>query len=216
MWKVHPIEREKGTEMPNSDGMLTVADLIAELQKLDPNDIVSVNNGGNLTSNCPVEDLFKPFDPPPSNAKRRYTPAPALTPYFKSGGVTLYHSTWQQIVTTLQAGDVDVIITHPPFGDAMKWFARQAEFMRLFSHGADIRILDLPIHAEFGHPHVNNLDDVIHVVEETTGIIFDPFTGSGTTLVAAKMLGREAIGCEQEERFLRSAVKRLQETHERS
>ncbi|KKK77110.1 hypothetical protein LCGC14_2856890 [marine sediment metagenome] len=60
------------------------------------------------------------------------------------------------------------------------------------------------------HPTQKSLALIHYLIGKTrTQTILDPFMGSGTTLRAAKDLGRQAIGIEIEERYCEIAAKRL-------
>jgi DNA modification methylase len=67
-------------------------------------------------------------------------------------------------------------------------------------------------HARPDHPCPKPEPLMLELVQQFTDpgdVILDPFMGSGTTLYAAKRLGRKAIGCEVNERFAEIAAKRL-------
>lgn len=56
---------------------------------------------------------------------------------------------------------------------------------------------------------VNLLERLLRVVSEPGELVIDPFTGGGPTLLAARNLGRRAIGVEYEERYCEIAARRL-------
>lgn len=68
------------------------------------------------------------------------------------------------------------------------------------------------VHEPLNHPCPKPIHLLLVLIEQLTlpsHIILDPFMGSGTTLRAAKNLGRKAVGIEIEEKYCEMAVRRL-------
>lgn len=55
---------------------------------------------------------------------------------------------------------------------------------------------------------------IILSILKKEGIVFDPYCGSGTSLVAAKLLGHDYLGVEKSQKYVDSALKRLERCNE--
>lgn len=63
------------------------------------------------------------------------------------------------------------------------------------------------------HPTEKPVDILRQMIESSSIMgeaVYDPFCGSGSTLIAAVLEGRKAIGCEIDEKYCETAVKRFE------
>jgi DNA modification methylase len=60
-----------------------------------------------------------------------------------------------------------------------------------------------------GHPTPKPVGLMELLIAKTSGVVADPFAGSGATLVAARNLGRKVVGVEMEEKYCEIIATRL-------
>ena len=107
------------------------------------------------------------------------------------------------------AGDLDA--TYGQQWEAIL-FARKQRVALVGGRDRDILRYSRGSTVDYLHPTQKPLDLLRYLIQRhKCDTIIDPFMGSGTTLRAAKDLGRKAIGIEIEERYCEIAAKRLQQ-----
>lgn len=104
-------------------------------------------------------------------------------------------------------------------GDLEGDYANKTEFIlyaqkgrKLLSGGRDTNVLNYSRTNTDNHPTEKPIDLCAYLIGKSApqgGIVFDPFAGSGTTLVASKLYGREAVGIELSEKYCEIARQRL-------
>ena len=102
----------------------------------------------------------------------------------------------------------ETILVGQKRGAACKWYDNSQRIENI------IRNIPKIIPQSIDHPCVKPEALAAHFIKLHSQVgetIIDPFMGSGTTLVAAKNLGRKSIGIEIEERYCEIAVRRLQQ-----
>ena len=104
------------------------------------------------------------------------------------------------------------LIAYPiyPHWEALLLYNIKGDYAGNNGHRSDVFNFDPEKAAGSGHPTPKPqalMAELIRWFDRDT--IIDPFMGSGTTLVAAKNLGRRAIGIEIEEKYCEIAAKRL-------
>jgi DNA modification methylase len=224
-----------------------------------------------------------------------------VRPYYERAGVTIYHGDALEVLPTLPADSVDLIVTDPPYGVQWRSNRRQESFAEIVGDSsqevalaglaAAVRCLwggrhlytfgrwglsALPLgglselvwdkelvgagdltntwgrsheYITFGVkanaaqraagagnaparlrrgsvlrcPRASGAAVLLHPTEKPVGLlreliesssrigetVLDPFVGSGSTLVAARLEGRRAVGVEIEERYCEIAARRL-------
>ena len=79
--------------------------------------------------------------------------------------------------------------------------------------GSVLRSLRAQSGAVKHHPTEKPVDVLRQMIESSSVLgecVYDPFAGSGSTLVAAVVEGRRSIGCEIDERYCEAAARRIE------
>ena len=153
-----------------------------------------------------------------------------MNPFYHKENITIYHGQAEEIRrelpnnyfgTLLMDGPAnfhaDTVIDWLPWvrteGSVivMMWDAYAILGQRISSKMPDWKpMANLAPTQEHGHYASRPVDAIQELLAQTEGPILDPYMGVGSTLIAAKQLGRAAVGIERDERWCQTAIRRLE------
>lgn len=150
-----------------------------------------------------------------------------MRPYYEHDGVAIYCGKAEEICRRIPA-TFDTLFYDPPFSVTTVNFRERLASMPaprfvvamlnpehgyvLLEYGVQIaaevdrRLQPAPL---LWYPHARPVERIRGILQQTSGRILDPYMGSGSTLIAARELGREAIGVELEMEYCQLAEARL-------
>lgn len=187
--------------------------------------------GGRIGPRREIRTDGKNWAPIKGDAKPDTTIVPPLACLTKEGGAVYLFSQWMVAETWRQAmrdaglrvrNQIVWVKPHHGAGDLQTCYGPRHEVVLFGAHGRHLlrgrREGDVwvqpggSVRANRWHPTEKPeglCRWLIGKSSDAGDLVLDPFAGSGTTLLAAKEMGRRAIGIEIEERFCEAAAERL-------
>ncbi len=125
-----------------------------------------------------------------------------MNAYYSEVGITLYNAKMEEVVPRLPEKHFSVLVLDPPYTYHADHIGEMvARFKGCITEAAEVVLFgEMPVLSEFGYSHARPVDKMREVLEKSQGPVLDPYVGVGSTLLAAKQLGREAVGIEMDEK----------------
>jgi len=135
--------------------------------------------------------------------------------FYSESGITLYCAKAEEILPHL-SNRFGVLVLDPPYSlHADRMDEHLSKFRNVLTETAEallLPFLNMGYRVEYGLPFARPVEKVRAALATTCGDILDPYAGVGSTLIAAKLLGRNAVGIEMDPKRSDVIVERLKST----